>query len=42
MELSEKKMLPYESPEILTYSEEEILEEIAFAQGCSPSPCPTP
>jgi hypothetical protein len=32
----------YEPPEIISYSTEELLDEIAFAQGCSPSPCPTP
>jgi hypothetical protein len=39
---TEKINIPYETPEILTFSEEELFEEIAFAQGCSPSPCPTP
>ncbi len=37
-----KKLPEYEVPEVITYSEEEILEEFGPAQACSPSPCPTP
>jgi len=31
----------YESPEIITYTEDEIIEQIGPAQACSPSPCIT-
>ena len=31
----------YEPPRIVTYTEEEILEQIGPAQACSPSPCLT-
>jgi hypothetical protein len=34
--------IPYQPPVILTFSGEELIEEITFAQGCSPSPCPVP
>jgi len=30
----------YETPKIITYSQEDILEEMGPAQACSPSPCP--
>jgi hypothetical protein len=30
----------YEPPKIITYSEDDILDEIGPAQACSPSPCP--
>jgi len=42
MDLRDCTKIPYESPVIITYSDEEIIEEITFAQGCSPSPCPVP
>jgi hypothetical protein len=31
----------YESPKVITYSEDEIIEMLGPAQTCSPSPCPT-
>jgi hypothetical protein len=31
----------YESPKVITYSEDEIIEILGPAQTCSPSPCPT-
>jgi hypothetical protein len=31
----------YEAPEVITYSEDEIVEMLGPAQTCSPSPCPT-
>ncbi|MCP4104510.1 MAG: hypothetical protein GY749_03080 [Desulfobacteraceae bacterium] len=35
----ETKILPkYEPPRIITYTEEEILEQVGPAQACSPSP----
>lgn len=35
----ETKILPkYEPPRVVTYTEEEILEQIGPAQACSPSP----
>ena len=41
--LEKRKNIPeYEVPEVVTYSEDEILEELGPAQACSPSPCPTP
>jgi hypothetical protein len=30
----------YETPKIITFSNDDILEEIGPAQACSPSPCP--
>jgi hypothetical protein len=35
----EKKPL-YVSPKVITYTSEEILEQIGPAQACSPAPCP--
>jgi hypothetical protein len=29
----------YEPPKIVSYSSEEILEQVGPAQACSPSPC---
>ncbi|MDY6971706.1 MAG: hypothetical protein SV775_05195 [Thermodesulfobacteriota bacterium] len=31
----------YEPPRIVSYTSEEILEQIGPAQACSPSPCAT-
>jgi len=31
----------YEAPQVITYSEDEIIEMLGPAQTCSPSPCPT-
>lgn len=45
MEKKEDKkvdVIEYEVPEVVTYSEDDILEELGPAQACSPSPCPTP
>lgn len=42
MTLQHNTKVPYEKPEIITYSSEEIINEIAFAQGCTPSPTPLP
>lgn len=41
-ELEKKDIIEYEVPEVVTYSEDDILEELGPAQACSPSPCPTP
>jgi len=30
----------YEAPQVVTYSEDEIVEMLGPAQTCSPSPCP--
>jgi hypothetical protein len=38
--MEEKKILNYEPPKMITYSNDDILEEIGPAQACSPSPCP--
>jgi len=38
--MEEKSTLMYESPRIITYSKEDILEEMGPAQACAPSPCP--
>jgi len=39
----ELKQTPdYVPPKIITYTSEQILEEIGPAQACSPSPCPVP
>lgn len=36
---AKEKILPkYEPPRIITYTEEDILEQIGPAQACSPSP----
>jgi hypothetical protein len=32
--------IPYEPPQIRSYTSKEILEAIGPAQACSPSPCP--
>ncbi|MBN2383841.1 hypothetical protein JXQ70_13280 [bacterium] len=37
-----KEKVAYEVPEIISYTGDEIIDEIIVAQGCSPSPCPTP
>jgi hypothetical protein len=31
----------YQAPEVITYSEDEIIELLGPAQTCSPSPYPT-
>jgi len=36
-----EKKATYESPKVITYSEDEIIEMLGPAQTCSPSPCPT-
>jgi hypothetical protein len=36
-----KERQQYESPQVITYSEDEIIELLGPAQTCSPSPCPT-
>jgi hypothetical protein len=38
--MKEKKET-YQAPEVITYSEDEIIELLGPAQPCSPSPCPT-
>ncbi len=35
-----RKQAEYEPPVIITYTSEEIAEQIGPAQACSPSPCP--
>ncbi len=37
--MKEKKSL-YEPPQVITYSEDEMIELLGPAQTCSPSPCP--
>jgi len=37
-----KDLMEYETPEIVTYSEDDILEELGPAQACGSSPCPAP
>ena len=37
---SEKEIPRYEPPRIITYTSEQILEQIGPAMACSPSPCP--
>lgn len=36
----EKENFVYELPEMITYSKENILDEIGPIQACAPSPCP--
>jgi hypothetical protein len=38
--MKEKKEI-YQAPQVITYSEDEIIELLGPAQTCSPSPCPT-
>ncbi len=38
--MERKGLSTYEIPEIITYSKDDILEELGPAQACSPSPCP--
>lgn len=38
--MKEKIIFVYETPKIITYSKEDILEELGPAQACAPSPCP--
>jgi len=43
--MEERKIVVYEKPSIVTYSNEDILEELGPAQACTPSPqtcSPTP
>jgi hypothetical protein len=35
-----EEKLTYEPPKLITYSNDDILEEVGPAQACSPSPCP--
>ena len=37
-----KKLPKYEPPVVVTYHEDDILEELGPAQACSPDPCPYP
>lgn len=37
-----KKLPKYEPPVVVTYHEEDILEELGPARACSPDPCPYP
>ena len=37
-----KKLPKYEPPVVVTYHEDDILEELGPAQACSPNPCPFP
>ena len=37
-----KKLAKYEPPVIVTYHEDDILEELGPVQACSPDPCPYP
>lgn len=38
--MEKERIFVYEPPRIITYSEDDILEEMGPAQACSPSPCP--
>jgi len=38
--MKKENTISYETPKIITYSKEDILEEIGPAQACAPSPCP--
>jgi|GEM_PF-5930337 len=40
--LAEDRRPNYEPPRIITYTSEQILEQIGPAMACSPSPCATP
>ena len=37
-----KKLPKYEPPVVVTYREDDILEELGPAQACSPDACPYP
>jgi hypothetical protein len=41
MEYMKNIKTEYETPKVITYSEDEIIELLGPAQTCSPSPCPT-
>jgi hypothetical protein len=42
MNIKETDMIKeYESPKVITFSEDEIIEILGPAQTCAPSPCPT-
>ena len=36
----EEEKLTYEPPKLITYSNDDILEEVGPAQACAPSQCP--
>ena len=38
--MKEERIPVYQTPAIITYSKEDILEELGPAQACAPSPCP--
>ena len=38
--MEEQRITMYEPPTMITYSKEDILEEMGPAQACAPSPCP--
>lgn len=38
--MREKSIFIYETPTIITYSKEDVIEELGPAQACAPSPCP--
>ena len=39
--LMKKERQQYEAPQVITYSEDEIIEMLGPAQTCAPSPQPT-
>ena len=38
--MENERVIGYETSAIVTYSKEDILEELGPAQACAPSPCP--
>ena len=41
--MKEDKRVPeYEAPRIVTYHEDDVLEQLGPAQACTPDPCPVP
>jgi hypothetical protein len=38
--MKKERTIVYETLKIITYSKEDILEEMGPAQACAPSPCP--
>ncbi|MCX5886243.1 MAG: hypothetical protein NT096_10110 [Proteobacteria bacterium] len=35
-----EEKLSYEAPKLITYSNDDILDEVGPAQACAPTPCP--
>jgi len=38
--MEQQALINYEPPKVVTYSKDDIFEELGPIQACAPSPCP--